>query len=73
MASSERKSKHKSDTVDIDEEYSHWITYRYREVLLVDCMSSGPDKMELVVVERPRHEILEDVMEPQFYVHQYGT
>jgi len=61
------------DKIRFDEEYPHWITYRYREVLLVDCISSGPNKMELVVVERPRHEILEDVTEGRFYVHQYGT
>jgi len=55
------------------EETPHWIVYRYREVLLVDCLSSFADKTELVVVERPRHEILEDITEPRFYRHEYGT
>jgi U3 small nucleolar RNA-associated protein 4 len=51
----------------------HWITYRYREVLLVDCVGTSDDKCEFVVVERPRLEILEDVQEPRFYRHEYGT
>jgi WD40 repeat protein len=55
------------------EETAHWITYRYREVLLIDCLSSTSDMIELVVVERPRHEILEDITEPRFYRHEYGT
>jgi len=52
---------------------THWITYRYREVLLVDYLSSTSDTIELLVVERPRHEILEDITEPRFYRHEYGT
>jgi hypothetical protein len=59
--------------IDITLEYPNWIAYRYREVLLVDCLSSMLDKTELVVVERPRHEILEDITEPRFYRHEYGT
>jgi U3 small nucleolar RNA-associated protein 4 len=55
------------------QEYPHWISYRYREVLLVDCLESTPENLELVVVERPRHEILEDITEPRFYRHEYGT
>jgi U3 small nucleolar RNA-associated protein 4 len=54
-------------------ECPNWITYRYREILLVDCLNSTPEKIELVVVERPRHEILEDITEPRFYRHEYGT
>lgn len=54
-------------------EYMYWVTYRYREVLLVNCLSSSQDKAELVAVERPRHEILEDIAEPRFYRHEYGT
>ena len=54
-------------------ETAHWITYRYREVLLIDCLSSTSDTIELMVVERPRHEILEDITEPRFYRHEYGT
>jgi WD40 repeat protein len=55
------------------EEPAHWITYRYRDLLLVDCLSSTSDQIELVVVERPRHEIMEDITEPRFYRHEYGT
>jgi U3 small nucleolar RNA-associated protein 4 len=55
------------------DECPNWITYRYREVLLVDYLSSTPDKTELVIVERPRHEIMEDITEPRFYRHEYGT
>ena len=66
-------AKSNRDTDVTHEEYPNWITYRYREVLLVDCLSSILDKTELVVVERPRHEILEDITEPRFYRHEYGT
>jgi len=55
------------------EEYPHWITFRYREVLLVDVLGSTEDSVELVVVERPRHEILESIAEPRFYTHQFGS
>jgi WD40 repeat protein len=48
------------------EDFPHWINYRYREVLLVDCLESSPEKIEMVVVERPRHEVLEDITEPRF-------
>ena len=54
-------------------EYLYWVTYRYRELLLVNCLSGSQDKAELVAVERPRQEILEDIAEPRFYRHQYGT
>lgn len=62
-----------ADIITQREEYPHWITYRYREVLLVDCLESTLENIELVVVERPRHEILEDITEPHFYRHEYGT
>ena len=55
------------------EEYPHWITFRYREVLLVDVLGSTANSVELVVVERPRHEMLESIVEPRFYTHQFGT
>jgi hypothetical protein len=55
------------------EEYPHWITYRYRDLLLVDCLSSTSDRIEFVVVERPRHEIMEDITEPRFYRHEFGA
>jgi WD40 repeat protein len=67
------KSKKIATTTITREECPHWITYRYREVLLIDCLSSTLSKTELVVVERPRHEILEDITEPRFYRHEYGT
>ena len=51
-------------------ETPHWISYRYREVLLMDCVGSTEDSMEFVAVERPRHEILEDITEPRFYRHE---
>jgi len=51
-------------------ETPHWISYRYREVLLMDCVGSTEDSMEFIVVERPRHEILEDITEPRFYRHE---
>jgi hypothetical protein len=54
-------------------EFAHWISYRYREVLLVECVRSSTEGIELVVVERPRHEIMEDITEPRFYRHEYGT
>lgn len=66
-------TKSNGDTETSRYEYPHWIAYRYRELLLVDCMNSTLDKIELVVVERPRHEILEDITEPRFYRHEYGT
>jgi hypothetical protein len=55
------------------QETPHWIVYRYRDVLLADVLTSSEDRVELVVVERPRHEILEDITEPRFYRHEYGT
>ena len=61
------------ETDVVHKEYVYWVTYRYREVLLVNCLSSSRDKAELVAVERPRHEILEDITEPRFYRHEYGT
>jgi hypothetical protein len=75
------KSKDKSQKQDENEvevgkvevETPHWISYRYREVLLMECLGSGEESMELVAVERPRHEILEDITEPRFYRHEYGT
>ena len=66
-------SKESGELTTTKEETAHWITYRYREVLLVDCLSSTSDTIELVVVERPRHEILEDITEPRFSRHEYGT
>lgn len=65
--------KENGDLAAAAAEMGHWITYRYREVLLIDCLSSTSDTIELMVVERPRHEILEDITEPRFYRHEYGT
>jgi WD40 repeat protein len=66
-------NKVNGDPTPTVDEYPHWITYRYRDLLLVDCVSSTSDRVELVVIERPRHEIMEDITEPRFYRHEYGT
>lgn len=72
-----REEKGAGEEMDVGEkvqvETPHWISYRYREVLLMDCVGSTGDLMEFVAVERPRHEILEDITEPRFYRHEYGT
>jgi hypothetical protein len=62
-----------AEVAKVEVETPHWISYRYREVLLMECLGSGEESMELVAVERPRHEILEDITEPRFYRHEYGT
>jgi len=68
----EGKKEMKKEMI-LKEEYPHWINYRYREVLLVDCLESTSESIEMVVVERPRHEVLEDITEPRFYRHDFGS
>jgi hypothetical protein len=68
-----KEENEKRGVVEPEVETSHWVIFRYREVLLMDCLGSAGDSMEFVVVERPRHEILEDITESRFYRHEYGT